>query len=465
MRAPLRALAAILIGLAAVPATIPAQEADPLHIELAEGIGEPLAIAIPAFIDEGGAGALTAEVRDIVARDLTGTGLFVEVNAALPSAAPAPAASPPVTAAPAATTPAAPAPAAPFDQPVDWGAWRATGAQALIVGAVQVVDGHVFVRFRLYDLQAARPVGDGIQFDAAPEGMRRIAHRLAGEVYARLTGERPYFDSRIAFVSESGPRASRVKRLALMDYDGANVRYLTDGNDLVLSPHFSPDGRRLAYVSFAGGVPRIAIFDLETMTATPVPAPPGSMAFGPRFSPDGRSLVFSQERAGNTDIWKIDLATGASSPLVEGPGIDTAPSISPDGTSLAFESDRSGAPQLYLMPMAGGEPERISFGDGRYGTPVWSPGGDLIAFTLQKDGSFFIGAIAPDGTGERLLTNSPHDEGPSWAPNGRVVVFTRQQQGGEGRAQLQSVDITGRNMAPVALKDAASDPDWGPLLP
>lgn len=437
------ARATLLLALLLAPLGTPVLAQDgPLHIEITEGVAEPLSIAIPPFTDEGAAAALTAPLREIVARDLTGTGLFREVP---PEAM-------------------VPRPAG-FEEPVAWPEWRAVDAQALVTAAVSVVDGHVFLRFRLFDIFAGRPLGDGLQLDAGPEGLRRLAHKLADQIYARLTGETPYFDSRIAFVAESGSRAQRVKRLALMDYDGENVRYLTDGGDLVLTPRFSPDGRKLAYVSFAGGMPRIALFDLDRMAGQVLPAPPGSMSFGPRFSPDGRWLVYSQERAGNTDIWQMDVATGLSRPLVEGPGIDTAPSVSPDGTRLAFESDRSGRSQLYVMPMAGGEPERISFGEGRYGTPVWSPQGDLIAFTLQKGDSFHIGVLRPDGTAERALTASPHDEGPSWAPNGRVVIFTRQEPGGNGMARLHSVDITGRNMRPVALKDSASDPDWGPLLP
>lgn len=441
MRRSLAALVLMLTALSIIPPAF-AQEPDPLHIELSEGVAEPVAIAIPPFIDDGGAADVVGPIRDVVAQDLTGTGLFAELpRTALVDGA------------------------ARFDGPVAWPEWRKAGAQALVSGAVSVVDGHVFVRFRLYDINAGRPVGEGLQFDAALDGTRRIAHKLADQVYARLTGEQAYFDSRIAFVSESGPRATRVKRLALMDYDGEVVRHLTDGSDLVLSPRFSPDGSRVAYVTFKDGVPRIAVFDLNSMTAQPLPAAPGSMSFGPRFSPDGRLLVYSQEQGGNTDVWQMDLATGARRPLVEGPGIDTGPSISPDGSRLAFESDRSGRSQLYVVPMAGGEPERISFGDGRYGTPVWSPEGDLIAFTLRRGSTLVIGAMQSDGSGERFLTSGPHDEGPSWAPNGRVVVFTRQGQDGEGVARLHSVDITGRNMRPVALKDAASDPDWGPLLP
>ena len=437
---------ALAFGLAVAPilALPAAAQEPPLHVEITEGVSEPLAIAVPPFIDEGGAADLTGPLRTVALGDLTGTGLFRALpDDALPR----------------------PEEAVDFDAPVAWQDWRQADAQALLVGAVSVVDGHVFLRFRLYDIFAGRPLGDGIQLDAAPEGQRRMAHKLADMVHERLTGDRGAFDSRIAVVAESGPRTKRVKRLALMDSDGAGVKYLTDGKDLVLTPRFSPDGRRLAYVSFRNGAPRIAVYDLDRMAGEVLPAQGNTMSFAPRFSPDGRWLVYSQERAGNTDIWQRDVATGLSRPLVEGPGIDTAPSISPDGSRMVFESDRSGQPQLYVVPMTGGEPERISFGEGRYGTPSWSPQGDLVAFTLQRGKDSHIGVMRADGTGERILTTSPGDQGPSWAPNGRAVIFTRQGAGDKGGPRLHSVDIAGRNMRPVEAKVTASDPDWGPLLP
>lgn len=433
-----------LAGRALAPLPARAQT-GPLRVEITEGVMEPLALAIPPFLDLGGAAEHVAALRALVTADLTGTGLF----AALPEAR------------------LAAAPAGPDAAPA-WQEWRAADANALIVGAARMEGGRLRLRFRLYDIYAAQPLGDGIEFDALPEAWRRLGHKLADQVYARLTGEAPYFDSRIAFVAESGPRTRRVKRIAMMDYDGANVRFLTDGGDLVLSPRFSPDGTRIAFVTFAGGAPRIAVIGLGGDEPPAIlPAPPGSMAFAPRFSPDGRWLFYSQEKAGDTDIWQMDAAgAGLSRPVVAGHGIDTAPGLSPDGRRLVFESDRSGTPQLYVAPLDGSaEPERISFGEGRYGTPAWSPKGDVIAFTRRRGELYHIGTMAPDGSDERVLTESPHDEGPSWAPNGRVVVFTRQEPGGNGKARLHAVDIVGRNMRPVELMEAASDPGWGPLRP
>ncbi|MEM9242145.1 MAG: Tol-Pal system beta propeller repeat protein TolB, partial [Pseudomonadota bacterium] len=295
------------------------------------------------------------------------------------------------------------------------------------------------------------------------DGWRRIAHKVADQVYSRLTGESGYFDSRVVFVSETGPKGSRQKRLAIMDYDGANVTYLTDADALVLAPRFSPLGNKVLYTSYETGEPRIYELEVGSARRRPLESQAGTMSFAPRFAPDGRSLVYSLSQSGNTDLFRMDLGTGRSDRLTSAPSIETAPSFSPDGGQIVFESDRSGTPQIYVMPAAGGEARRISFGQGRYGTPVWSPRGDLIAFTKQSKGRFHIGVMRTDGSEERLLTASFLDEGPTWAPNGRVIMFTRETQGEQGSSNLYSVDITGRNLRQVATSTGASDPAWSPL--
>ena len=353
-----------------------------------------------------------------------------------------------------------------FDAPVSYEDWKAINAQALITGAVRVEGGKVVVKFRLFDVFAGQPLGDGMQFDASTGNWRRAAHKAADQVYARLTGEGPYFDSRVAFVQERGPKDNRLKRIGIMDYDGANVKYLTDDSALVLKPRFSPDGSKILYTSYATGFPQAMVLDVNTLSSRALSAAQqGTMSFSPRFSPDGRWIVYSLEKNGNTDIYQMDAASGAQRPLTNAPSIETSPSYSPDGSQIVFESDRSGTPQLYIMGANGGEPRRISFGEGRYGTPVWSPRGDMIAFTRQVGAKFHIGVMRTDGSEEKMLTESFLDEGPTWAPNGRVVMFTRVTPGGNGEPRLHSVDITGRNMRPVKVNGAASDPDWGPLLP
>ena len=429
---------------AAAPLALPAAgDEGPLRIEITGGQVEPMPIAIAPFFDEGGAAEMAARIQEVVTADLTGTDLFREIPASAHVARPSG-----------------------FDDPVAYPDWRAVNAEALILGSVALRDGQVTARFRLFDVFSGQPLGDGMQFDAPEAGWRRVAHKLADQVYARITGEGPYFDSRVTFVSETGPKDARLKRIGIMDYDGANPLWVTDDSALVVSPRFSPDGSQLLYTSFGNGMPQVMLMDVATVQSRPLKQEAGTMSFAPRFSPDGRWIVYSREKGGNTDIWQMDVATGAERPLTETAAIETSPFFSPDGRQIVFESDQSGSQQIYVMPAdSSAEPARISFGEGSYGTPAWSPTGDLIAFTKRNGDKFHIGVMRPDGTEEKLLTESFLDEGPSWAPNGRVVMFTRQTPGGDGTPRLHSVDVTGRNMRPLSIEGAASDPDWGPLLP
>ena len=404
---------------------------------------EPLPYAVPDFIAENaGADRLARDIARVVADDLTGTGLFREI--------PAEAFIGRVTS---------------FDAPVTYPDWQAVNAQALITGAVQASGDKVVVKFRVFDITSGEQLGEGLQFAGSAQSWRRMAHKVADAVYARITGEGGYFDSRVVFVAESGPKDARAKRLAVMDYDGANVAYLTDSSSIVLAPRFSPTGDRILYTSYESGFPRIYVMNTGNLKARVLDEQQGTMTFAPRFAPDGRTVVFSLEKDGNADIYAMDSESGALQQLTNAPSIETAPSFSPDGSQLVFESDRSGSQQIYVMPAGGGEPVRISGGKGKYGTPVWSPRGDLIAFTKISDGRFHIGVFRTDGSGEKLLTSAFLDEGPTWAPNGRVIMFTRESEGAGGSAALYSVDISGRNLKRVATEGAASDPAWSPLLP
>ena len=433
-------LALSALWIVAPPAT--AQQGGPLRIEITEGVIEPMPFAIPDFVAESaGAQALAQQISRVVAEDLIGTGLFREIPAGSHIST--------ITS---------------FSSPVQFADWRAINAQALISGAVTVSgNGRISVKFRLYDVFAGQELGQGLQFDGTQDGWRRMAHKVADAVYSRITGEAPYFDTRVVFVAESGPKNDRRKRLAIMDYDGANVQYLTDSGTLVLAPRFSPTGDRVLYTSYESGFPRINLLDVASVSRRVLENQPGSMSFSPRFSPDGQSVVYSLTQGGNTDIYRMNLSGGTPVRLTSTPSIETAPSFSPDGTQIVFESDRSGTQQLYIMSANGGEPRRISFGPGRYGTPVWSPRGDLIAFTKQHRGRFHIGVMRVDGSEERLLTSSFLDEGPTWAPNGRVIMFTRETQGEGGQASLYTVDISGRNLRRVRTDTGASDPAWSPL--
>ncbi|MGI3163304.1 Tol-Pal system beta propeller repeat protein TolB [Pseudooceanicola sp. 200-1SW] len=446
MQTPLALCLSLGLGLAALaaplwPGAALAQSSGPLRIEITEGVIEPMPIAVPNFVPESGdAGQMASQIARVVVEDLAGTGLFREI--------------PPSAHIGRITS---------FNSPVQYADWKAINAEALITGAVSVQGGQVNVKFRLHDVFAGQEMGAGLQFSGTEAGWRRMAHKVADAVYARITGENPYFDSRTVFVSEDGPKDARRKRLAIMDYDGANVQFLTDSASIVLAPRFSPTGDRVLYTSYETGRPQIYMLDVASVGRRVLDTGAGDMAFSPRFSPDGRTVIYSKTEGSNTDIYRMDIATGQSSRLTDAPSIETAPSFSPDGSRIVFESDRSGTQQLYIMPATGGEAQRISFGEGRYGTPVWSPRGDLVAFTKQSKGRFHIGVMRIDGSGERLLTASFLDEGPSWSPNGRVIMFARETQGAQGSSSLYTVDITGRNLKRVSTPSGASDPAWGPL--
>ena len=431
----------IWLALFGVLATSAQAQQGPLRIEITEGVIEPLPFAVPSFQPESGdAGQMAVDLARVVSEDLVGSGLFREIPAS-----------------------AFISTVSDFNAPVQYADWKAINAQALITGAVSVSGNTMNVKFRLYDVFSGAELGSGLQFVGTVDGWRRMAHKVADAVYSRITGEGGYFDSRVVYVSETGPKDGRQKRLAVMDYDGANVQYLTDSSSIVLAPRFSPSGDRILYTSYESGFPRIYVLDIGSVQRRGLESAEGTMSFAPRFSPSGNTIAYSLTQGGNTDIFVMDIATGQSTRLTNTPSIETAPSYSPDGSQIVFESDRSGSQQLYVMPANGGEATRISFGEGRYGTPVWSPRGDLVAFTKQNKGRFHIGVMRLDGSEERLLTASFLDEGPTWAPNGRVIMFARETQGAGGASSLYSVDISGRNLKPVRTQEGGSDPSWSPL--
>lgn len=433
-----------VMALLAPLATPAMAQNGPLRIEITEGVIEPLPFALPSFIAETPAASdLASQISQVVAADLSGTGLFREIS---PSAFISGVSD--------------------FDAVVRFADWKAINAQALITGSVaRSGNGRISVKFRLFDVFSERALGEGLQFEGTEASWRRMAHKVADQVYSRITGEGPYFDSRVVFVSETGPKNDRQKRLAIMDYDGANIQFLTDSSAIVLAPRVSPTGDRVLYTSYETGVPQVFELSVNDVSRRALSLGEGAQTFSPRYAPDGRSILYSRAGGGNTDIYRYDTGTGNSTRLTSSPAVDTSPSFSPDGTRVVFESDRSGTQQLYVMPAGGGEARRISFGPGRYGTPVWSPRGDLIAFTKQNEGRFHIGVMRTDGSEERLLTASFLDEGPTWAPNGRVLMFTRETSGAQGAPGIFSVDISGRNLRKLPLPNAASDPSWSPLLP
>ena len=344
--------------------------------------------------------------------------------------------------------------------------WRLIKAQALVTGKLLIKDDKLKVEFRLWDLTAAKEML-ALSFTTTPNNWRRVAHIISDKIYERLTGEGGYFDTRIIYVSETGPKDQRVKKLALMDQDGYNIKYLTLGNELVLTPRFNPTNQLVTYMSYFKNLPRVYLLDIETGIQEIVGNFPG-MTFAPRFSPDGKKIIMSFAKDGNSDIYSMDIETRIVEQITKHPSIDTSPSYSPDGKYVAFNSDRSGLQQIYVMRSDGTGVKRITHGKGIYGTPVWSPRGDLIAFTKVRKGRFYIGVMRSDGSGERLLTENFYQEAPSWSPNGRVLIFYRETKAdktGKGfSAKLWSIDITGYNERRVKTETDASDPSWSSLL-
>jgi TolB protein len=422
--------------LAAALSVIPFAANAQVEVEIRRGQVRAIPIAVSEFSGNG----IAIETSQIIAADLERSGLFRPIN-------------------PAAFLDHGVA----VDAPPRFENWKAINAQALVAGRVSDTgDGRLRGEYRLWDTVSGRQIA-GEQFFIPANVSRRLAHIIADSVYERLTGEKGYFDSRIVFVDETGPKDHRIKRLAIMDQDGANLRLLTQGQDLVLTPRFHPLSQQITYTAYRDGEPRVVLRNIITGQEQLLGNFP-NMSFAPRFSPQGDRVIMSLQEGANSSLFEMDLRSQQLARLTQSAAIDTAPCYSPDGRAIVFESDREGSQQLYVMAPNGGSPKRITFGEGSYSTPVWSPRGDLIAFTKRVHGGFAIGVIHPDGSGERVLTEGYHNEGPTWSPNGRVILFFRESQGENGGPKLYSIDLTGYNERQLQTPSFASDPSWSPLL-
>ena len=418
-----------------------------IEIDITEGNREPLPIAINEFFydesTEALLGDMSKNIRDVISNDLERSGLFesIDKNAFIQK-----------------------------NQAMHlkprYEDWRLIKAQALITGELNFEDDKLRVEFRLWDTFAEKEL-EGLVLITTLDNWRRVCHMIADKVYERLTGEEGYFDTRIVYVSEDGPKNKRIKKLAIMDQDSFNHRYLTSGKELVLTPRFNPVKQEITYLSYFKNLPRVYLLDIQTGIQEIVGDFPG-MTFAPRFSPDGNKIIMSLARDGNSDIYIMNLLSRIVERLTDNPAIDTSPSYSPDGTKITFNSDRGGSQQIYVMDSNGLNQKRISKGTGNYATPVWSPRGDLIAFTKNFQGQYFIGVMRVDGSGERLLTENWYQEAPSWSSNGRVLVFyreTRANDDGQGHSSsIWSIDLTGFNERKVLTPEDASDPSWSRLI-
>ena len=415
-----------------------------LRIEITEGMVAPTPIAIADFTGaDGKVNDQGREIAAIISNDLLSSGLFEPIDSAAFIAPPG----------------------SPAIKP-NFANWAPLGAKGLLVGsAILDGDGKLEVEFVLWDVVTGRDLSSGTG-TADPNALRQLSHKIADLVYEEFTGDSGYFDTQIVYVAESGSQSRRVKRLAIMDQDGHNHKFLTSGLDLVLTPRFSPTSQEIAYLNYFNEEPNVYIQDIRTGRSERLGSFPG-MTFAPRFGPQGDRLIMSWAQNGLTDIYEMDLRTQEIRQLTKSSAIDTAPSYSPDGRRIVFESDRAGRQQLYVVGNDGSGLQRISYGEGRYATPVWSPRGDIIAFTKMHKGTFYIGIMNVDGTGERLLAKGFLVEGPTWAPNGRVLMYYKQEpfeaDGSGGATSLYRIDITGFNERRIITPSDASDPAWSPL--
>ncbi|MFT3671021.1 Tol-Pal system beta propeller repeat protein TolB [Aestuariivirga sp.] len=429
------------VGAAPFAALAARSPAMALEVDVSGGKINPLPIAIAPFLAGSGSEDVSAEVAGVIANNLGRSGYFSPL--------------PPDSFIERISD---------FEAQPNMASWRQVQAQALVTGQAYMDGGKLRVSFKLYDVNSGQLLASQ-SLAAGPKLSRRLAHRISDQIYEALTGFDGYFDTRIVYIDESGPKSARIKKLAIMDQDGFNARELPVQGDLLLTPRFSPTANEVTFLSFGTGEPRVYIYNIDTNQKEIVGDFP-NMSFAPRFSPDGVRVIMSlqSDDGVNSNLFEMNLQSRQLQQITNVAAINTAPCYSPDGSSIAFESDRGGNQQIYVMSAGGGEAQRITFGKGRYSTPVWSPDGKWIAFTKNANGKFAIGVMKPDGSGERILTEGFHNEGPTWAPNSRVIMFFRESGGESGGPHLFSVDVTGYNEQQVPTPEFSSDPAWSPKL-
>ncbi len=432
----------IIVFLTAFIAFNPTQAQAQLQVDITKGNLDPTPIAIPEFITtDARVAQIGKDLAGVVRADLERSGLFKALD-----------------------------PASFIERQSDinyqptFADWRVIKAEALVSGRIVMEsDQRLRVEFRLWDVFAGQQLA-GLRFATTTDNWRRIAHKVSDAIYEKLTGEAGYFDSRIVFIDETGPKTDRRKRLAIMDQDGANAQMLLSGSRTVITPRFSPNAQKITFMSYESAVPQVYLLDIETGRREILGNFPG-MTFAPHFSPNGDKVIMTLSRRGNSDIYVMDLSSRSTTRLTTDPAIDVSASYEPSGREIVFNSDRGGSPQLYTMKADGSGVKRISFGKGRYSAPVWSPRGDLIAFVKSLNGQFSIGVMKTDGSGERILTTSYLDEAPTWSPNGRVILFSRESRGRNANNEVWSIDLSGRNLRKMPTPGSASDPAWSPILP
>ncbi len=410
-----------------------------LRIDVTEGTFQPIPLAITSF-DSGGDPYLAQaakDITDVIKSDLTNCGLFkiVDPNAYIQTS---------------------------YDVMSNprFADWKVLNAEGLVGGIVKRNGSNLQADFRLFDVFTEKQLA-GLSKTSEAANWRRVGHQIADAIYEAMTGDKGYFDTRVVYVAESGSELQRKYRLAIMDYDGENHQFITSGSTRVLTPRFSPDRLKIAYVDFGQNdkTPTLHVHDLQSGHSESLASVEGQR-MSPRFSPQGDHLILSTAKNGAASLYKMPLTTKKLEKLTSNTStIDVSPCYSPDGSQVTFISDRGGAPQIYVGDSTGNNATRVSYSQGWYDNPIWSPRGDLIAFTRQSKGTFYIGVIRPDGSGERMLDAGYLLEGPTWSPNGREIMYTCQASS-HNKVGICSVDITGNHKRVINTPGEGSYPTW-----
>ena len=413
-----------------------------LKIDIVAGNFSPVPIAIQKF--EAKDTKLANTLRQVVENDLKSTGLFRIIN---------PAAHPQMLK---------------MDKMPEFDDWAAINTQVLVQGKLtKTKDGKYRLQFYVWDIKGKEQIEAQILV-APKKSSRRLAHIMADAIYERLIGESGYFDTQIVMTTETGEMQNRNKRLAIIDSDGYGFRYISDGETMVMSPHFSPNMQTIVFLSYRNDDPMVWSLDMNTGTQKRL-GRFGGMTFAPRFSPDGSRVALSLVKGGTTNLYEFNTKTNELRQLTFGDYIDTSPSYSPSGQKMAFNSNRSGSQQIHILDLNDLTEKRITFGSGRYATPAWSPDGNYIAFTKISDDTFFVGIMSPKGKNEKVLAGGWFMEAPSWAPNSRRIIYyeTEKIDDEERESHIRSVDIMGQNTYDIKLPDGVNglEPTWSPKLP
>lgn len=434
----------ILLSLFAVFFMLGGARAE-LKVDIIAGASKPIPIAVQKIEAEPNLRKDADVIRAVVENDLKTTGLFhIISHDAFPEYV---------------TT----------EQLPNFQLWTAIKTQVLVQGKLSETEAGLYkLEFYVWDIDGKEQI-EAQSLVASKKSVRRLAHIMADAIYERLTGEYGYFDTQIVFIAESGPVYHRVKRMAIMDQDGHGMRYLSDENVFVMSPHFSPNMQTIVFLSFYNDDPMVWTLDLDTGQQQRL-GQFGGMNFAPRFSPDGTRVALSLVKKGITHIYEYNLETKELRQLTFGNSLNTSPSYSPDGKKMAFNSDRSGNQQIYVLDLETGDTERLTYGAGRYATPAWSPDGQFIAFTKIADDTFYIGIMDTRGKNEKILVGGWYMEAPSWAPGSRRLVYYETEKASddiERISHIRSVDITGQNIYEIPLPDNVNgvEPTWSPRLP